>query len=239
VAEVLAELVHLPVGSHCISFHASQEEATDHAVDFLAGSPPGQAASYWVSDSAQQVACQEKLAVRAPSQVGCVRVLEEEQVRPTNGHLRPIDEVLRFVGSHPEGVTGGADTLSQRLTPGNVPDHLEYEAWFDRQPRDGSRFLCPYDLRRIPPDDAPATLRELGAHHSHAVLSSSPEPAVRLLQLFIFATPAELPPELDPTFGWAVRSGLIEVHGPTEEFTLSESGNQVVRDWSHVARIDW
>lgn len=239
MAELLAELSQLPSGSHCVSFHSSQSEAEDHAVEFLAGSPEGQASSYWVADPALQSSYQERLAERAPGQIGCVHVLDGEQVHPVDGRLRPVEEVVRFVSSHPEGVTGGAERISRHWGPANVPEHLEYEAWFDQQPRRSSRFLCPYDLRTVPPDRAPQILRELGSHHSHVVLSSSPEPAIQLLQLFIFGSPRELPPALDSILGWAVRRGLIEASDPSADFALTEAGNQIVQDWSRLTTVDW
>jgi hypothetical protein len=234
--EVLDDLVHLPLGAHCVSFHASRDEAADQAVSFLAGSPDGQAASFWVADSTLLAYYDEKLAVRAPEHVGCVHVLPHEQVGPVAGKLRPVEEVQEFVAGHPGGVTGGADTLSFYWSPETIPDHLEYEQWFEDQPREGSRFLCPYDLRRIPPESAPEVLRELGKHHSHAALSASDEPAVRLLQLFIFGGARDLPPQLLETLRWARDSRLIE---RGDDLVLTESGEAVVRDWSRAARFDW
>ena len=183
---VVADLIHLPMGSHCIAFYASQDEGAETAAEFLAGTPEGQAAAFWVADTALQSYYRDRVEEISPRHVGCVLVLDGEQVESDEGKLRPVDEVRTFVASHPDGVTGGADTISRYWTPGTFPEHVEYEAWFDAQPRDGSRFLCPYDLRRVPASEAPGLLRELGRHHSHASLSSSPEPAVRLLQLFVF-----------------------------------------------------
>ena len=239
MTEILREIVHVPVGSHCISFYASREEAADQAVEFLAGSPAGQAASYWVGDDRLKQTYREKLLLRAPDRYGSVKVLETGQVRPVDGKLRPVDEVQAFVTAHPEGVTAGGDTITQHWSAETVPDYLEYEAWFDERPRESSRFLCPYDLRRVPGDDAPETLRKLGARHSHVVLSSSPDPAVRLLQLFLFPTPADLPPELLGTLDWAEGKGLIGSVDPSEEISLTDAGTEVVREWSRVARIDW
>ena len=237
--EVLDDLVHLPLGSHCVSFHASREEAADQAVSFLAGRPDGQAAAFWVADSSLLAYYDEKIAERAPEQVGCVHVLPHEQVGPVAGKLRPVEEVQEFLADHPEGVTGGADTLSLYWSPETIPDHLEYEAWFQQQPRDGSRFLCPYDLRRVPPESAPEVMRELGKNHSHAALSTSEEPAVRLLQLFVFGTAESLPSQLGETLTWARDTGLVEVGQPTDDLALTESGEEVVREWSGSAQLDW
>ncbi|HTT35705.1 MAG TPA: hypothetical protein VMH78_07555 [Thermoplasmata archaeon] len=239
MVELVESLLHLPLGSHCVSFHVSREEAADHATEFIAGSPPDKAASYWVSDPTLVAYYDERLSEIAPDQVGCVRALDHEQVESVDGRLRPVEEVRAFVGAHPEGVSGGADTLSQYLSPENVPEHLEYEAWFDEQSRDGSRFLCPYDLRRVPPDVAPMVLRELGQHHSHAVLSSSTEPAVKLLQLFVFATPAELPAILHETHAWARREGYLVESGPDQPLALSSKGEAEVARWSRATTVDW
>lgn len=237
--EVLKELGQLPVGSHCVGFYVSHEEAADHAADFLAGAPEGQAASYWVGDASLEAYYKERLAERAPEQVGCVHVLDHEQVHEVDGKLRPVDEVLQFVGTHPDGVTAAGDTMSRFLTEENVHEHLEYEAWFEEQPRDASRFLCPYDLRKIPPGEAPRVLQALGAHHSHVVLSGSDEPAVRLLQLFVFGTPGQLPPELGESLRWAMQAGLVWTAGPSYEMSLTEAGDRIVREWSRSATLDW
>ena len=236
--ELLTDLGQLPLGSHCLDLYATREEAADAAVEFLAGAPPGQPSRYWVADSALQSYYQERLRVVAPRQVGCVMVLDHEQVQSIDGRLRPAEEVAGFVADHPEGVTGGADTIGRYWGPPSVPAHLEYEAWFDAQPRDRSRFLCPYDLRSVPPADAPQILRELGRHHSHALLSTSGEPAVRLLQLFLFATPGDLPPALAPTYIWAIESGLVSAGPADRELELSQSGAALVREWSGRPRAD-
>jgi hypothetical protein len=229
----------LPLGSHCVSFHASQEEAAEHAVDFVTTAPSGQAASYWVKDATLQSYYQEKLAEESPDQIGCVQVLDHEQVHSVEGRLRPVGEVLQFLREHPEGVTAAGETLTEYWRPENVPDHLEYEAWFQQQPREGSRFLCPYDLRKIPPESAPSVIRELAAHHSHVLLSSSDEPAVRLLQLFIFASPDDLPTELMSTLRWAIGERLMEAPGLRQPMVLTEAGASVVRAWSASATLDW
>lgn len=236
--QVVDDLVHLPLGSHCVSFHVSREEAADHAASFLAGTPEDQAASYWVGDASLLPYYEEKLAQAAPHQVGCVHLLDTEQVASEGGRLRPVPTVREFVGAHPEGVTAAGETLSLYWTRETIPEHLEYEQWFDALPRDDSRFLCPYDLRRVPPEMAPMVLRDLGAHHSHAVLSSSLEPAVRLLQLFVFATPAEVPDALKDTHRWALEHGLISSSAPEEEMSLTEAGTQIVHEWSRGTVVD-
>jgi hypothetical protein len=233
--QVVDDLRELPTGSHCMSFHASREEAARHAVSFLAGTPEGQPAKYWVPDPGRAAYYQHWLASEAPDHVGCVAILSREQVEPVQGKLRPIEEIREFVGGHPDGVTGCGETITQYWTDATIPDHLEYEAWFEGQPRDASRFLCPYDLRAIPPVKAPDVIRDLGRHHSHVALSRSPEPAVRLLQLFAFPTVDETPAPLERTLRWALEKGLVVVDS-LRELSLTEAGERIVRTWSEPGR---
>ncbi|MFZ0892432.1 MAG: MEDS domain-containing protein [Thermoplasmata archaeon] len=235
----MSDLVELPLGSHCISFHASREEASAHAASFLAGNLPGMAAMYWVTDADTADYYSDRLSTQAPDQVGCVAILRHEQVEPVEGKLRPVSEVKEFIRAHPEGVSACGETISAYWSPENIADHVEYESWFQEQPRSKSRFLCPYDLRKVPPEMAPKVLRELGAQHSHAALSRSPDPAVRLMQLFAFGTPAEIPPQLRDTYRWATDQNLITATDPIEEMTLTSKGAQIVADWSRTATIDW
>jgi hypothetical protein len=237
--ETVESLAHLPIGSHCVSFYVSREEAASQAVDFLAGTPKGQAASYWVPDLETVAYYQNRLASHAPERASSVHFLPTEQIREKDGKLRPIDEVAGFVQGHPEGVTAAGETLSRYWTPESVPAHLEYEQWFDQLPRSDSRFLCPYDMRRVPADQAPDVLRALGKHHSHTLLSESTEPAVRLLQLFVFATAPEVPRVLEPTLGWAVRGRLLDFEGDQYELELAPQGEKIVEDWGQVAAIGW
>ena len=230
--EVVDDLADLESGSHCIALFVGRAESREQAVSFLAGTPAGGSASFWVTSPTLQDYYSEELAARAPEQVGCVHVMPGPQVVRVEGRLRPTPEVARFVEAHPEGVTGGADTITQYWAPSNVTDHLEYEAWFQEQPRDASRFLCPYDLRRIPPDIAPETLRDLGEHHTHVALSRSREPAARLLQLFLFGSAEHVPSQLRESLAWARSSGLIEDDGSLEELRLTTAGMEIVREWS-------
>lgn len=237
--EVLPDPRQLPQGSHCVSFHSTRDEAAHNAISFLAGTPAGQAASYWVPDPRTAGQYRQRLAIEFPDHVGCVAVLPHEQVEPVGGRLRPVNEVRAFLHEHPEGVTAAGETLSTYLTADNVPEHLEYESWFQEQPLGDSRFLCPYDLRRIPPDMAPQVLRELGAHHTHVVLSASRDAGVRLLQLFVFWTIDEIPEPLEGTLGWAWKSALVDLEKASRELELTSKGEGVVRDWSTTAVVDW
>ncbi len=235
---IVEELRRLPAGAHCLSLHTTQVEAAGHAASFLSGTPEGQAARYWVPDPA--LAEQYRAAAResAPARVDCVAVLRGEQVAPLEGKLRPVAEVRDFLAQHPEGVSGAAETITRYWAPESIPAHLEYEAWLDSQPREHSRFLCPYDLRQIPPELGPGVLRGLGARHSHLALSGSRELGVRLLQLFAFPTIAEMPTALHPTLGWAVQRGLVELHTASRELSLTVAGERLVRDWSRRVALD-
>lgn len=229
----------LPAGSHCLSVHVGDEEGADQAAEFLAGTPDGQSASFWVADEVQENLYRARVARSSPDHVGCVAVLPREQVALVDGRLRPVEEVAAFVGSHPEGVTGAADTIDRNWTPSSLEDHLEYEQWFQAQGREHSRFLCPYELRRIPPESAPKVLRELGEHHSHVVLSGASDPAVQLLELFIFGTPGALPESLRPTLAWAHEAGLLSTDTISGDFRLTLEGERTVRDWGGTATVDW
>jgi hypothetical protein len=135
------------------------------------------------------------------------------------------------VAEHPEGVTAAAETLTRYWRPHNVQDHVEYEAWFNRQPWRNSRFLCPYDLRRIPPDAAPRLLRALASQHTHVVLSRAADPAGWLLQLFAFGAPEGLPEEMRSILDWADESGWVRVDTRSGELGLTAAGRHMVLDW--------
>ena len=229
----------LPTGSHGLSFHATRNEAARNAISFLAGTPRGQSASYWVADEATADYYRKWLGVEFPDHVGCVAILPHEQVESVDGRLRPVSEVKSFLEQHPEGVTAAGETLSRYWTRETLPAHLEYESWFQSQPNDASRFLCPYDLRTVPPDMAPEVLQELGSHHTHVTLSPSQEPGVRLLQLFVFPTVDELPECLEINLGWSIKRALTELLSGSRELSLTHKGEQVVREWGETAVIDW
>ena|SRR5580700_3299177 len=237
--EVLDDLSQLPLGAHALSLHASRREAADHAVAFIKGTPEGQAVAYFVPDAALAQYYDDRLSEAAPDHLGCVHALGHEQVEFVDGRLRPVAEVRELIGQHPEGVTAAGETLSQYWAPENMPEHLEYESWFDDQPREDSRFLCPYNLREVPPEMASNVLRELGSHHSHVMLSQCDEPAARLLQLFIFAVPRDLPTSLQATLGWAVAEGLVRVEDAGQEMALTKAGEALVRRWGLEATVNW
>jgi MEDS: MEthanogen/methylotroph, DcmR Sensory domain len=237
MAAVLEDLRALPVGAHALSLHASQDEALRNAVEFLAGAPIGHAVSYWVPTEPLAERYNAKLAEVAPEHAGRVRFLPTEQVREHEGKLRPVDEIIAFVQGHPRGVTAAGETISYYWNVVTMDAHLEYEAWFDERPRDDSRFLCPYDLRRIPSGRATEVLRSLGAHHDHIILSRSRDPSVRLLELFVFPKVREIPSTLEETLGWALRTELVDVEGSPSELELTTKGDDVVREWGDRALV--
>lgn len=237
--EVLVSPREIPIGGHAVSLHASRREAAEHAARFLDGTPAGQPARFWVTDDRTAAMYAEAAKERSPEHVGCIAILPTEQVEEVDGRLRPVAEVRAYVGAHPGGVTAAGGTISAHLTAENMPAHAEYEAWFDGQAGDRSRFLCPYDLRGLPPESAPEFLRELGAHHSHVVLSHSDEPGARLLELFIFDTPREMPDELRPALAWALDRGLVSAPAPDASLELTPSGEAVVREWGEHSSLDY
>ncbi len=237
--QLLASPSELPLGSHGVSFHSTDGEAAQHAASFLAGTPRGQRARFWVKDSATAAFYAQAAGQHAPAHVGCVAVLPTEQVHEVDGRLRPVPLVEEFLVAHPEGVTAGGGTITAYWAPPNIPDHLEYEDWFERQPRSKSRFICPYDLRAVPPDLAPEVMRQLGAHHSHVILSDCTEEAAQLLELFIFPSSHELPESLDRTYRWAVEKGHVSVDANTGAFRLAPSGEEIIRAWGERGTANW
>lgn len=239
MTQVLEDLAELPLGAHALSFHASADEARDHAVRFLTGTPEGMTAIYWVPDAEASARYNSKLADVAPSHVGCVVALGHSQVDWSAGKLRPAPEIREFLREHPGGVTAGGETLTKYWHEDHVAEQIEYERWFDEQPREDSRFICPYDLRRLGTENPPEILAELGKHHSHIVLSSSREPAVRLLQLFVFPTSGELPPKLGADLDWAAELGYVEAGGPMDPLRLTPAGRAIVDEWGGRTSVDW
>jgi hypothetical protein len=239
MTEVLTDPGSLPVGCHALGLYSGPVEAEWQAVRFVSTAPRTAPPVFFVHDQPTADRYNSRLSKTAPDRVGCVVALGHEQVETVKGKLRPVREVQDTLSRHPEGMTAGGDTLSMYLTPESTPAHLEYEEWFDAQPRSGSRFICPYDLRNLPVESAPEILADLGRHHSHVVLSSSPEPAVRLLQLFIFGSRAAVPERLGEDVGWAEENGYIPSSTSNAPLTLTPEGQQVVCEWSDRTTVDW
>jgi hypothetical protein len=227
--QLIEDLAKLPLGAHAVSFYTSPHEAANHAAAFLAGTPKGQSAAYWVSNEALRARYLRRTGANGSSpRIG---VLPDGQVSTEGGKLRPAHEVQEFLGAHPEGVTAGGETLSDHLTAENVGQHVEYEAWIDRQPHDRSRLLCPYDLRRMPADKATTLVRGLAASHSHVALSKAEEPAMRLLQLFVFPTIQSIPVAQRGDINWALSEGLVGAD-ITGAFDVTPRGQKLIEDWS-------
>jgi hypothetical protein len=201
------------------------------AVSFLAGAPEHQAARYWVPSEELANEYNARVGQLVPGRGGLVRYLSTEQVEEREGRLRPVSDVTDFVEANPRGVTAAGETLSAYLNRDNIDAHLEYEAWFDALPRDDSRFLCPYDLRRLPVDQATEVLRSLGSHHNYVVLSRSTDPPIRLLQLFVFEKILEIPEPLEGTLGWAIRSDAVDIAGSPKALKLTRHGDEMLEEW--------
>jgi hypothetical protein len=224
VPTVITDLAQLPAGSHCLDLFTSDDEAADHAAAFLAGALDPEAASYWVAGETLLAYCQERLDQRDPALAGTVHLLDGPQVVPTDGKLRPTAEIVRFIRSHPEGVTAGAATITEYWTREEIPSYLEYERWFHEQERASSRFLCPYDLRKVPVDAASAVLPVLAQQHSHVMLSSTPDPSALLLQLLLFPPAAPVPKDFEPLRRWGMEQRLLRPEDNARAFGLTPQG---------------
>lgn len=224
VPQIIYDLKRLPKGSHCLDLYASLDEAAEHAAAFLEGADNPRAATYWVADDQLLAFHRDKTQSQDPSGALPFRALKGPQVVPQGGKLRPTAEVVRLVSSHPEGVTAGAATITRYWSREQIPAYLEYEQWFHQQARERSRFLCPYDLREVPVDMAPAVLPELARQHSHVILSRAPNPMALLVQLLMFPTSDAVPPEHREELSWATAEGLLSVDGRTHRLHLASRG---------------
>lgn len=222
----------LGIGTHALCLHATLEEAEEHAVEFLEGTPEDQAALYWVPDSDLAEEYDRRILAESPRLAGSVFVLPHPPAESDPGPRRPTAEMRAAVAEHPEGLTAADATTSRFWTPPTIPEYLESEAWFDGQPRARSRFLCPYDLRQIPPALAPRVLRDLGDHHSHVILSHDDHPAVQLMQLFVFGTVDTVPDPLQGVLRWALAEKLLELVGPAGEIAPTLLGDFLIHRWN-------
>lgn len=223
---LLSDLRALPPGSHCLEFYASEDEAAEHAAAFLAGAEDPNATSYWVADDRLLAFNRDLVARRTPGREENVRRLRGPQVVRREGLLRPTAEILRFVQQHPEGVSGAAATITRYWTREEIPAYLEYEAWFHEQARDRSRFLCPYDLRRVPVDMAAEVLPRLAEQHSHLVVSSARHPMALLVQLLVFPNRDRVPEAQREVLAWALRDGLLRLEGDPPRPVLVKKGEE-------------
>jgi hypothetical protein len=225
----------LPLNSHAVSFHVTWEEAAEHAASFLAGTPVGQPARFWAHAGSAVPVYADAVDLLAPQLRDSLYALTEEQVAASDGKLRPIPEIQRFFAAHPAGISAGGNTLSLYWNAENLPQHLEYERWVNEQPREASRLLCPYDLRRVPPERASEAMRALGASHSHVVLSDTDDREAQVLQLFLFESIEHLPRSLEEGYRAAVREGLVGIEPLRRSLDLTPEGVRAVREWSRRA----
>lgn len=206
---LLNDLAEMPAGSHALALHDSAAEGAEHATAFLCSAPDPSSCSYWVDDPRLLELYRARVARSGPDRSGSVRLLPGSQVEPFGSRLRPVREVREFVGSHPKGVSVAAESTSRALNFESLPKFEEYERWLGRQPNRVSRYLCPYDLRRVPLDHAPSLMRALGEAHTHLLLSWTEDLVLRLLEVFLFATPNGVPEGLQGTLEQARDAGWL------------------------------
>jgi hypothetical protein len=226
---VVHDLSQLPTGAHCLDFFSSEDEAADHATAFLAGALDPEAASYWVAGDKLLAYCQEKAEERDPALAAQIHVLDGPQAVPTEGKLRPAPEIVRFLKAHPEGVTAAGATITEYWTREQIPGYIEYERWFEAQERSSSRFLCPYDLRKVPTDLADSVLPDLIAAHSHVVLSKLPNPASLMLQLLIFPQSELVPSEFRALLEWGLNERNLLWKETGDGLVLTPQGEHFAR----------
>lgn len=229
IPEVVSDLAELPPGSHCLSFYASDEEAADQAAAFLAGAEDPRSATYWVADGKLLAYTRKRVRARAPAMTSRVKVLGGPQAVRTGAHFRPTVEVVRFVSEHPEGVTAAGQTITRYWTRETIPGHVEYEQWFHQQPRRNCRFLCPYDLRRVPADLAGKVLPMLAQNHSHMALSKVPDPASLILQLSVSPRLADVPKELEGILNWSLTQGFTKLDKDRSAVSMALEGEQFAK----------
>lgn len=233
--QVVWDPQELSVGSHSLCLYADAAEAAEKEARYLAGTPDGLFATFLVSGPARADAAMAQLRHAAPRLVLALQQFEGEHVEAVDGRLRPVRAIRELLAAHPEGVSAGADTFSSHWGPESVEAHLEYEQWFDGQARERSRFLCAYDLARIPAASLAETLDSLGRHHSHVVLSGSSEPAVRFAQLLAFGTPARVPVRLRENLLWAIEERYLRTLGPHDPLVVAVRGRDCFSEWASRA----
>ncbi len=215
----------LPTGSHAIALYGSAPEAARHMASFLKGAHDRrQPAMVLTSSDRMMELYRGEVARRAPAMLGSLRRIPGPHARPTSEGMRPVPEVMEFAAAHPEGATMCGDTLPGILTRKTLPEILAYESWFDGLRPFQHRGLCPYDLSRIPVDQAPEALGRLARAHSHGVLSSDPNPGVRFLQLLVLPHVENPPSE---HLGWLARAvdyGLMDERPDQRAVELTPRG---------------
>ncbi len=220
----------LPPGSHSLSFYASRPEAARNMARFLKGAHTrGQKARIITADDQMLDLYRSEVAKEVPEMADSFLRIPGPHVVSTPEGLRVVPEAAEFASAHPEGATMCGDTIPSILDRRNLPTILAYEDWFDSLRPFYHRGLCPYDLAHLPIDQAPNALAHLGKAHTHAVLSSDPDPGVRFLQLLILPH-VENPPE--ENLGWlaqAVEYGLLSQDRGEEAVELTPRGENFAR----------
>jgi hypothetical protein len=209
--EVVPTQAELPPGSHSLSFYATRPEAARNMASFLRGARDrDQSAIVLTADDEMLSLYRDAVEKEVPQMLGSLHKIPGPHVRPTSEGLRPVVEALEFATAHPEGASMCGDTIPSLLNRRTLPNVLVYEDWYDGLRPFYHRGLCPYDLNNLPVDRAPDALSHLAKAHTHAVLSSDPNPAAQFLQLLVIPA-VENPPEAH--LGWLARAvdrGLID-----------------------------
>jgi hypothetical protein len=220
----------LPPGSHSLSFYASRPEAARNMASFLKGAQSrGQKARIITADDGMLDLYRREVAKQVPEMADSFLRISGPHVMSTPEGLRVVPEAMEFAAAHPEGATMCGDTIPSILDRRNLPNILVYEDWFDSLRPFYHRGLCPYDLAHLPVDQAPNALEHLAKAHTHAVLSSDPNPGVRFLQLLILPH-VENPPK--ENLGWlaqAVDYGLLNQDRNEESVELTPRGENFAR----------
>jgi hypothetical protein len=227
---LMATPEELPPGSHSLSFYASPPEAARNMASFLKGAQVrGQKAMVFTADDRMLQLYQRAVSQAVPEMADSFLRISGPHARPTSDGLRPVPEAMEFASAHPEGATMCGDTIPSFLNRRSLAEILTYEDWFDSLRPFYHRGLCPYDLTRIPVDQAPMTLGRLARAHSHGVLSNDVQPGVRFLQLLILPH-VENPPR--EHLGWlaqAMEYGLIDGDRTEESVGLTPRGENFAR----------
>jgi hypothetical protein len=229
--ELVAAPADLPTGSHAISFYANASEAATRVASFLKGAERrGQSGLVLTDDDGMATLYRQAIEIEAPRMADALRRIPGPHLRPTDRGFRPVEEVGAFVAAHPDGVSMCGDTIPRMMDRNQLRPLLAYEHWFDSLRPFPHRGLCPYDVNRFPVDRAAEAFTDLVKSHSHAVLSTAPDPSAQFLQLLLVPL-VDNPTEAQR--GWLLRAtdlGLIEE--PREEGRapgLTPRGEQFAR----------
>lgn len=229
--QLVSTPAELPTGSHSINFYANRPEAARHMANFLKGARDrDQSAMVLTADDEMMSLYREAVEREVPQMLGALRRIPGPHIRTTGEGFRPVPEVEAFAAAHPEGASMCGDTIPGLLTRRTLTSVLAYEDWFDTLRPFYHRGLCPYDLNNFPVDRAAEALAGLAEAHTHAVLSTDPNPGTQFIQLLVLPL-VENPPK--EHLGWlarAVDKGLIEEgDGSSEPAGLTPRGETFAR----------